>query len=321
MAAAVRGGIDLELDLAVRNGSLHLPTLGTYTVKTTSITDLGLRAHSGEATVHRGLDSSGEPRWRALNHLACDGLTVALEDADPYRDCHHWPVDPGVSPGAVSAWRSLFTEAWRMILRDHAGYAPAMSAGLSTIVPLVRSDAGQISATARRAFGSVAIALPDTAEELALLMVHEFQHVKLGALLDLFDLYDPEDTRVFDAPWRPDKRPLEAILQGTYAHAAVADVWRARWRRDRARSRADSLDNADEDDAASGLLAGARYILWRERTADVVETLTSSGSLTALGTRLVEATGERVAAWQAEPMPWHVHEKARVLARAGSAGS
>ena len=41
---------------------------------------------------------------------------------------------------------------------------------------------------------------------LALLLMHEFQHVKLGAVLDLYDLFDPDDKRLYHAPWRKDPR-------------------------------------------------------------------------------------------------------------------
>jgi uncharacterized protein len=34
----------------------------------------------------------------------------------------------------------------------------------------------------------------------ALLIMHEFQHVKLGAVLGEFDLYDPADRRLFHVP-------------------------------------------------------------------------------------------------------------------------
>lgn len=63
---------------------------------------------------------------------------------------------------------------------------------------------------------------------LALLLIQEFQHVKLGAVLDLYDLFDPADDRLLHAPWRDDPRPLEGLLQGTYAHLAVTDFWHAR---------------------------------------------------------------------------------------------
>lgn len=294
VATAARGGIDLELSAAARDGLLYIPTLGSYALNTRSIAGLTLRVHSGVVTA-RLLPDDGEANgdqstWRPRRILQGDGLTVALEDADPYRDCHQWPIEPMVSDQEAAAWQRLFHQAWQIIERDHADYAPAMRVGLSTIVPLERSATHQRSATARKAFGSVGIARPDTADELALLLIHEFQHVKLGALLDLFDLFDPTDTRLYDVSWRDDKRPLEALLQGTYAHAAVTDVWRAR------RSRGERATGS-----FSARAAGAPFVFWRDRTLQAVDVLSGSKSLTPLGERLVELTGERVSRWLDEP--------------------
>jgi uncharacterized protein len=58
-------------------------------------------------------------------------------------------------------------------------------------------------------------------------MVHEFQHSKLSALLDLVPLTDPADDGRYFAPWRVDPRPLPGLVQGVYAFAGVADTWRA----------------------------------------------------------------------------------------------
>ena len=58
---------------------------------------------------------------------------------------------------------------------------------------------------------------------LASLLIHEFQHVKLGAVLDLYDLYNPADGRLFHAAWREGKRLLKGLLRGTYAHVTVTD--------------------------------------------------------------------------------------------------
>ena len=62
------------------------------------------------------------------------------------------------------------------------------------------------------------------------LLVHEMQHVKLTALCDLFDLFDPADTTYVPgalAARSPAGR--QACCNGTYAHLAVADLWRSRY--------------------------------------------------------------------------------------------
>ncbi len=138
-----------------------------------------------------------------------------------------------------------------------------------------------ISATARDAFGAIAVAQVADPATLALLLIHEFQHVKLGAMLDLYDLFDRTDTRLFHAPWREDPRPLEGLLQGTYAHVAVCDFWRVR------RSAG----------GAVGQLAAERYAHWREQTAQAIEVLADCGSMTPYGMRLVAAMRATVSSW------------------------
>ena len=60
-------------------------------------------------------------------------------------------------------------------------------------------------------------------------LVHETQHLKLCALLDLVTLARPDDGRRYYAPWRPDPRPAGGLLQGAYAFLGVSGfVGRAR---------------------------------------------------------------------------------------------
>jgi HEXXH motif-containing protein len=55
-------------------------------------------------------------------------------------------------------------------------------------------------------------------------MVHEFQHSKLNAILDLVAFYDHGDPTTYFAPWRLDPRPIGGLYQGVYAFLGVADV-------------------------------------------------------------------------------------------------
>src|SRR5690606_12147834 len=136
----------------------------------------------------------------------------------------------------------------------------------------------------RHAFGAVAIALPADPAVLALLLLHEFQHVKMGAVLDILDLYDESDERLFYAPWRNDLRPLEGLLQGAYAHIAVTDFWRVRRYVDPERG-------------------DVQFARWRSDTAGGVEALEESGSMKQIGNSFVAGVREPIAPWLAEPVP------------------
>jgi uncharacterized protein len=312
MAAAIRSGTGGVVMIPVRNGSVHLPTLGRLVLhrpgsermaRVTSGADGAVTVQLGQARWRAEAVSAGVPArpaglvfedtgtadWQPVRRLTAPGLSIALEDTDPYRDCYEWAAEPRLSGPLHGAWDQRFRDAWDLIRRDHGAYAPGMAAGLTTVMPLSAAAADrEVSATARDAFGAVAAALPASPAVLALLLIHEFQHVKLGAVLDMYDLYDKTDTRLFGAPWREDPRPLEGLLQGTYAHVAVTDVWRIR------------RHHVSRPDAEG---AARRFAHWRAHTASAIETLAGSGSLTPLGARFVDGMRQTVAPWLDEPVP------------------
>ena len=55
-------------------------------------------------------------------------------------------------------------------------------------------------------------------------LIHEFQHVKLGGLMDMVPLVKPSGKRGY-APWREDSRPVGGLLQGVYAFSGVVRYW------------------------------------------------------------------------------------------------
>jgi uncharacterized protein len=298
-AAAVRSGTLAELDVPVVGGYVHLPTLGRLRVGDTGSATATLaargegafevRAASGKWHVASGAAPEPDPDWQPVRELRAGDLAVRLEDTDPYRDCHQWPAAGRLADDAAVAWQAQFAEAWQLIERDYPRYAPGVAAGLSVLLPLANDVPGrEISAAARQAYGAVAAALPATGADLALLIIHEFQHVKLGALTDMFDLCDRTDQRVYFAPWRDDPRPLGALLQGTYAHIAVTDYWRVR---------------RERVDGPEALAAAERFARWRMMTAEAIETLADSGALTPLGDRFVDGMRATVEPWLAEQVP------------------
>jgi uncharacterized protein len=310
-AAAIRAGMPAEINVPVTDGYLCLPTLGRLRVgpeqaAAVTVVDGGfeVRAPSGKWDV-RPASAKALPGWEPVRELHSGRVTVLLEDTDPYRDCHQWPPARRLGEREAASWQAQFAVAWPLIERSFPGYLPGLAAGLSTIVPLANdTPTREISAAARQAFGAIGAALPPDGSELALLLLHEFQHVKLYGILDLFELCDPGDHRLYYAPWREDPRPLEALLQGSYAHLAVTDFWRVR-RHD--------LSGAD------GLAAAERFARWRMLTAAAIETLAGSDALTPLGARFVDGMRLTVQPWLDEPVPQAAATAARDWAAARGA--
>jgi uncharacterized protein len=294
-SSAIHAGMDARLWLPVRGGVVHLPAVGSWLVDK-SLDRVRIDVHRGD------YELAADGTLLPLRRLTANGASVVLDDLDPHRDCYGWPTASRLDDGELDAWQQTFREAWMLIERDYPAYVQGLAGGLSTIVPLARAEHGRnVSATARDAYGAVAVALPADPAALALLLIHEFQHVKLGAVLDLFDLCDPADTGLYYAPWRDDPRPLEGLLQGAYAHIAVADFWRIRY--------------PALADSAAALAAAAAFVQWRDEVLDAIDTLSGSGALTELGQRFVTVMRRTVADWRDVRVPSAAVDMAAKAAR------
>ncbi|BCJ39480.1 hypothetical protein GCM10010168_62720 [Actinoplanes ianthinogenes] len=226
LAAAIRAGAEIELAAESRDGLLFLPTLGALrreeggTVRTFAG---GFRV--GEVTV-----SLQEPPadWLPARRISIGhGIEVTLEDSDPLRE-NGLALAGRLDDAAAAAWQRRLEGALTSLATDAPEYLPGIAATLRAIVPLAPDGTGrQRAGSARIAFGAVA-ATPEEPDALAVLLVHEVQHLKLGAVLDACPMFDPRDPTRITVPWRDDPRPIEGVLQGVYAFLAVADVWRRR---------------------------------------------------------------------------------------------
>jgi uncharacterized protein len=216
----------VEVDFVAAEDSFALPAVGTLAA------DAGpVRVTVDEKAAISVNGLSAEP---VRHDVRMGPIRLRLEDLDPARDCFgNHPVTGPLSPTELDVWQNGLEAAAEVLAKRHPETLAEMAEGLTTVVPLQPHAGRHRSATARSAFGALGIALPDTAERetgeaLTCLLLHEFQHLKLGAVLDMFDLHDKSDEQSYDVGWRTDRRSLEAVLQGTYAHTAVAEYWRRR---------------------------------------------------------------------------------------------
>jgi uncharacterized protein len=296
-AAAVRARVQATVTVPVVDAAVHLPTLGRLTLaepdggrcaEAATVTVTGdaviIQSRYGSRALEirdlltyepgTATDDGAPGEWQPVRLLRAPGLCVTLEDTDPYRDRHQWPAAPRLADSEFARWQGLFGEAWQQIDRNHGSFAGALAAGLTTLTPLAGVPGDRDTGTViRHAPGAVALALPDDPVPLALLLICAFQRVKLNAVLDLYDLYDPADDRLFPAPWGEGKQHLEGLFQDAYAHLAGTDFWRVR----------QQLANG-----RSAEVAGQRFAQWRAESLEAISRLTGSGSLTPLGMKFVE---------------------------------
>ncbi|WP_425558083.1 FxsB family cyclophane-forming radical SAM/SPASM peptide maturase [Cryptosporangium japonicum] len=293
IAAAHEAGVEVDLRVTVgSDGALSVPTVGRLETGragaelTVEVGEKGLAVRGPGETWHIvGGDlepGSDAAAWHPVRHLHAGDISVALDDVDPYRDYSPLRARPYLAAAEALEWQDRFGRAWDIVRREYADYAPGIRAGLVAITPLEPDPGGRsVSGTARTGFGAIGVALPSEPAQLALLLLHEFQHVKMGALLDLLDLLHPmADPPRFTVAWRPDPRPVEGVLQGAYAHLAVADFWRRR-----------------AGAGPEGQAARRKFDSHRADTADAVAVLAGSGALTTRGLQVAAAMQDTLDSW------------------------
>ncbi|MBO3746798.1 HEXXH motif domain-containing protein [Streptosporangiaceae bacterium NEAU-GS5] len=292
-AAAIRAGFECEVDVPVTSGVVTLPSLGQARVAADRATvhcySGGAEVSAGRLVVRLGDES---PDWDSLRALQSERagvrLGVLIDDLDPHRMPGSANLGGRLPSDEAHLWGELLDEAWEMLVDDHRRVAEEVAAAITVFTPLNAPPLGVSSATSRETFGCVALSTPPDAHALAVTLAHETQHAKLSALLDIVQLTKPDDGSRHYAPWRDDPRPAGGLLQGAYAYLGVTEFWRRR-------------RHLEKGEAA--IRAGAEFARWRSASYMVSQTLLDSGRLTSPGQVFVSGMADRLAAWQAEPLP------------------
>lgn len=240
--AALRAGRYCDITLPVTNGSVFLPSLGVARLGDPGepewakllIDRHGARVVAGQKSViiPIGTDvtpSSQAGRWHPASRLRAQAggliLDVLLEDSGSYL-AGLGPPDELAAPQR-RAWARRLRAAWRILARRHRPTAVGLALGLTTLVPLRDPGRGlPRSATSGLAWGAIALNLPGDAVSMAETLCHEFQHLVLAAVDDVTPLVTEGRSQLHYAPWRDDPRPLDALMQGTFAYWGLARFWR-----------------------------------------------------------------------------------------------
>jgi hypothetical protein len=154
------------------------------------------------------------------------------------------------------------------------------------------------SASSGEAFGRIMVSPPPDALTLAVSLVHEFQHIKLGGLMHLTSLVTDDGVPRYYAPWRDDPRPIGGHIQGIYAFFGIAAFWR------RHRETVSGLD---------ARVADFEYAYARAQTLEGLRVVLDSGRLTEHGRELIEGLTSQVETWLQDRLATEAREAARTV--------
>ncbi|WP_306321893.1 MULTISPECIES: HEXXH motif-containing putative peptide modification protein [unclassified Streptomyces] len=310
--SAARAGLSFTTRLTAHDGTLNLPSLGSLRAAPTGDVPVEVTATAGRLTFHqeeeadvvvfleRGFGAwSGARAWtpaHALPGLTPGAAPMPLDDLDPYR------ADPAPHRPAQSGPTTLDDAERKRWLTAWSGTAAALRTGgehrltealalLRCLVPLEMPPGarghGGCSATRREAFGALLSSTPPSPAAFAATLVHELQHAKLAALSDALVLHQSDPEARYFAPWRPDPRPYDGLLQGAYAHLALADFFQRR-----------ALTPASR-----GEPAWTQHSRYRAQVGAVLPVLVGSPHLTVRGRRFVDQMVVAYERMAAHPAP------------------
>ena len=176
--------------------------------------------------------------------------------------------DGRLTPAVADRWTAQVQRAVHRLDAEAVGYAAGVHALLRAVVPLRPDPSGRSrSAAARSAFGAVAVTPVADDAALAVLLVHEVQHLKLDAVLDVCELFDPPTPGGCGCPG-----------------ATIPARWRARCTASTPTSASPTCGGTDPA-SRRPRTSGAT----RDWTDGAVDALLDLGSLTADGERFIPA--------------------------------
>ncbi|MER5948319.1 HEXXH motif-containing putative peptide modification protein [Streptomyces sp. NPDC001904] len=287
-AAALRAGIPFTLTVHSPGRLLSLPSLGALR-----------RPAPGPVR----LDDTGWPGGPDAAALTLHRLGPAgplLDDLDPYRvppPTDRTRAARRLGPQGRAQWDARFGAAREVLRRIDDRRDREVGELLRCVVPLARTSRSA-SATAPAAHSAVLVR-PCPPLHLAAALVHEVQHGKLAALSDLVQLHTADTAARHWAPWRPDPRPFDGLLHGTYAHLALADLWQR---------------------AALAGMPGAwpRHARYRAQVAAVLPEVERAPELTRAGGEFVAAMAATERAMGEHPPSAGLWREARLAVRAAA---
>ncbi|MEU0394131.1 radical SAM/SPASM protein FxsB, inactivated metallohydrolase extension form [Streptomyces sp. NPDC006208] len=217
-AAAVRGGLDMPVQVTCRGGTLALPTLGELRLAGVpdqceaevrgSRHELWVRVPGHEALrVRPGVAADG---WRPVHRPGLEGWPdLVLDDIDPHRDFRQ-PVHEDEDPEPL-------TEAWTLLRRADPRQAAEIADSLTTLTPL--PDGGP--SVGRHGYGALGLRIQGPPAQLAAALLRGFRRAKLQALTEVTDLWAQDGWWHHPAPWQDEPLPVSQLLAEAYERVGL----------------------------------------------------------------------------------------------------
>jgi HEXXH motif-containing protein len=296
-AAAVRSGLSGALSVPVVDGVVTLPTVGQWTLDDhgAPVDRVELRFRAGDVSVSPSASFVSAKRHRTK--ASGRSLDVAFDDVDRHREFAAPAAPNPLDEAAFDTWCGQLDQAWDLLTRWHEDYAYELSSGLTTLIPL-EAGTSTFAASSVDAFGGVALSPKDSAADLAEAIVHEIQHSKLNALMDLLPLHQEQHCSWYHAPWRADPRPLGGVLHGIYAFTSVVEFWHVQ---------------RDLVPPAESRRAHFIFAYRHHQVRQAIEAVSGAAELTELGRRFVVASADRLAALDPTSVPADLTETITTL--------
>lgn len=298
-AAAIRAAIPMSITVPVLHGAVNLPTVGhirlpvAFPLGTAQlVTDrnvVRLQDPSFDVTLPADLTEPTTDYQPTRTHMSEDVgrvLRLRIEDTDPYR-AFTTPRRPRrLSSLDIADWTKLIDEAWHVLSMAHGRSTEEISAGLTTIIPTSPHD-DLLAASSPSGFGGMMLSANESPATMAELIVHELQHSKLNALLDLVTLLDEPGEATEYAPWREDPRPPIGLLHGIYAFTSAVEFHRVQRRH-----------GSSSDTRRANYLFAHR----RAQVREAINVARRLHGLTDLGQEFVDIVADRIDVCERDPV-------------------
>jgi uncharacterized protein len=230
-STAIRAHEQAELTVPVAEGVLTLPGLGTVHLDPQARSARLRSASDGTFTVRTGRTShevdpsANTPRtlWRALDSVHQQGLSILIDDADPYRDRHGSPVTRTRTSTQAHAWGQALATAWSHIGdRGHDGWGTVI--GAATPLRPTPHCSPDPAAADRTLTVAGLLHTPDPVL-LARWMRQRAAHLQVNVFLDVAQASatSPKESAPpwVKLPWTSRARTLQTCLRDVAARIAV----------------------------------------------------------------------------------------------------